>query len=79
MFCFRDKYTINFKAIDKNYKSKDNTTNLYMMINILKLILDEKDYKEMVILIDTEIDKLRSKLISISIENILRIMGYPNV
>jgi len=49
------------------------------MINILKLILDEKDYKEMVILIDTEIDKLRSKLISISIENILRIMGYPNV
>ena len=79
LFCFRDKYTINFKLIDKNYRSKDNTTNLYMMINILKLVLDNEKYNEMVSLIDLEIDKLKSKLVSIYVEDILRIMGYPNV
>ena len=79
LFCFRDKYTINFKSIDMNYKSKDNTTNLYMMINILKLVLDNEEYNEMISLIDFEIDKLRFKLISIRVEDILRIMGYPNV
>ena len=79
LFCFRDKYTINFKLIDKNYKSKDNTTNLYMMINILKLILDNQHYKEMILLIDSEIDILKTKLISINANDILRIMGYPNV
>lgn len=79
LFCFRDKYTINFKLIDKNYKSKDNITNLYMMINILKLVLDNQHYKEMISLIDSEIDILRSKLISINANDILRIMGYPNV
>ena len=79
LFCFRDKYTINYKSIDMNYKSKDNTTNLYMMINILKLVLDNQHYKEMISLIDSEIDILRSKLISINANDILRIMGYPNV
>ena len=79
LFCFRDKYTINFKSIDMNYKSKDNTTNLYMMINILKLVLDNEEYNEMMSLIDLEIDKLRSKLLSIHVEDILGIMGYPNV
>ena len=79
LFCFRDKYTINYKSIDMNYKSKDNTTNLYMMINILKLVLNNEEYNEMMSLIDLEIDKLRSKLVSIQIEDILRIMGYPNV
>ena len=34
LFCFRDKYTINFKMIDKDYKSKDTTTNFYMISNI---------------------------------------------
>lgn len=79
LFCFRDKYTINYKSIDMNYKSKDNTTNLYMMINILKLVLDNEEYNEMMSLIDLEINKLRSKLVSIHVEDILRIMGYPNV
>ena len=79
LFCFRDKYTINFKIIDKYYKSKDNTTNLYMLINTLKLILEKKEYKEMISLINKEIKILKSKLHSINIEDILKIMGYPNV
>ena len=79
LYCFRDKYTINFKMIDKNYKSKDNTTNLYMLINILKLVLDKSNYDEMTSNINLEIKKLESKIKSISICNILKVMGYPNV
>lgn len=79
LFCFRDKYTINFKTIDKKYKPEDNTTNFYMLINSLKLILDRTDYKEMQKLINKEINTLKSKLKSINIEDIMKIMGYPNV
>lgn len=79
LYCFRDKYTINFKVIDKNYKSKDNTTNLYMLMSVLKLVLSKSDYEEMTLNIDLEIKKLESKLKSISINDILKVMGYPNV
>ena len=79
LYCFRDKYTINFKVIDKNYKSKDNTTNLYMLMNVLKLVLSKSDYEEMTSNINLEIKNLESKLKSISINDILKVMGYPNV
>ena len=79
LYCFRDKYTMNFKIIDKNYKSKDNTTNLYMLINVLKLVLSKSNYEDMTSNINLEIKKLDSKLKSIGISNILKVMGYPNV
>lgn len=79
LYCFRDKYTINFKLIDKKYKSEDNTTNLYMLINILKLVLKKEDYDEMIFKINSEIKKLENKLNSISINKVLKIMGYPKV
>lgn len=78
LFCFRDKYTLGFKLIDKNYNLKDNTTNLYMMIKALKLILTKGLYNEMIKRINNEIKILDSKLSSISINDILKIMGYPN-
>lgn len=78
LFCFRDKYTLSFKLIDKNYNIKDNTTNLYMMIKALKLILTKGLYNEMIKRINNEIRILDSKLSSISINDILKIMGYPN-
>ena len=64
---------------DKNYKSKDNTTNLYMLINVLKLVLSKSNYEDMTSNINLEIKKLDSKLKSIGISNILKVMGYPNV
>ncbi len=79
LYCFRDKYTINFKMIDRNYKPKDNTTNFYMIISVLKLVLEKNDYKKMMSDINREINNLKTKLFSIDISNILRIMGYPNV
>lgn len=78
LFCFRDKYTLSFKLIDKNYNLKDNTTNLYMMIKALKLVLTNDLYNEMIKRINNEIKILDSKLSSISINDILKIMGYPN-
>lgn len=78
LFCFRDKYTLSFKIIDKNYTVKDNTTNIYMMIKALKLVLTNDLYNEMIKRINNEIKILDSKLSSISINDILKIMGYPN-
>lgn len=79
LFCFRDKYTLSFKTIDKNYIVNGNSTNLYMMLKVLKLILTPKLYTEMINRINKEINKLDKQLNSISINDILRIMGYPNV
>ena len=79
LFCYRDKYTLKFKEIDVNYKSKDNLTNLYMMIKSMQVILDKRQYNSLIISIEKEIKKLDKKLNSISVKNILRIMGYPNV
>lgn len=79
LFCYRDKYTLKFKEIDSNYVIKDNLTNLYMMIRAMQIVLDKKQYNSLVKAIKKEINKLNNKLNSININNILRIMGYPNV
>ena len=49
-----------------------------MMIKALKLILTKGLYNEMIKRINNEIKILDSKLSSISINDILKIMGYPN-
>lgn len=79
LFCYRDKYTLKFKEIDTNYKSRDNLTNLYMMIRSMQIILDKRQYTSLVKAIGKETKKLESKLNSIDVNDILRIMGYPNV
>ena len=79
LFCFRDKYTLSFKTIDKSYRVNGNSTNLYMMLQALRLVLTPKLYTEMINRINKEINKLEKQLKSININDILRIMGYPNV
>ena len=79
LFCYRDKYTLKFKEIDSNYTPKDNLTNLYMMIRAMQILLEKRQYNSLVKAIEKEINKLNNKLNSININNILRIMGYPNV
>lgn len=79
LFCFRDKYTLSFKTINNKYKINGNTTNMYMMLQVLKLVLTPELYKEMIDRIDKEINILSSNLKAISINDILSIMGYPNV
>ena len=76
LFCFRSKYYIAFKHINGNYKKNGNFTNIYMIIECMKLLLDEEKFKEFKDLFDTEVDKLKEKLNSININNILKIMGF---
>ena len=42
----------------------------------MKVLLDEEKYKEFENLLNTELEKLKGKLIVININDILRIMGY---
>jgi len=79
LFCYRGKYTLSFKYIDKGYISKDNFTNIYMMVRALEFLLNKRQYRSFMTSINREIKKLDSKLNSISVNDILRIMGYPNV
>ena len=76
LFCYRNKYYISFKNIDKNYKRTGNFTNIYMIIQCMKILLDEEKFKEFEDLFNIEVNKLKEKLNSININDILRIMGF---
>ena len=76
LFCYRSKYYISFKNIDKTYKRDGNFTNIYMIMECMKVLLDEEKFKEFKGLFDKEVDKLKEKLNSININDILRIMGF---
>ena len=76
LFCFRSKFYIAFKNIEKNYKRNENSTNLYMIIKCMQVMLDEEKSKEFETLFNIEVDKLKEKLNSININDILRIMGF---
>ena len=76
LFCYRNKYYISFKNIDKNYKRTGNFTNIYMIIQCMKILLDEEKFKEFEDLFNIEVGKLKEKLNSININDILRIMGF---
>ena len=47
-----------------------------MIIECMKVLLDEDKFKEFENLFDKEVDKLKEKLNSIDINDILRIMGF---
>lgn len=76
LFCYRNKYYIAFKNIDKKYKRDNNLTNLYMIMKCMQQLLDEDKYKDFEELFFSEVDNLKEKLNSINIEDILKIMGF---
>lgn len=76
LFCYRNKYYISFKNIDKNYKRDGNFTNIYMIVECMKFLLDKDKFKEFEDLFYTEVGKLKESLNSIDVNDILRIMGF---
>lgn len=76
LFCFRSKFYIAFKNIEKDYKRDGNSTNLYMIIKCMQVMLDEEKFKEFETLFNIEVDRLKEKLKSININDIFRIMGF---
>lgn len=76
LFNYRSKYDISFKNIEPKYNRKEYLCNLYMIIKCMQVLLDEEKYKEFDLLINDEINKLKNKLITVDINEILVIMGY---
>mgnify|MGYP004553683237 CR=1 FL=1 len=77
LFCFRSKSYLSYKEIDKNYKRKDNETNLYMIIKTMEYLLKD-DLKDFITIFNKEVDQLKQELTSIDIKDILTIMGFPS-
>ena len=77
LFCFRSKSYLSYKEIDKNYKRKDNETNLYMIIKAMECLLKD-DFKDFMTIFNKEVDQLKQELTSIDIKDILTIMGFPS-
>ena len=77
LFSFHSKFRISFKYIQKNYNEK--SVNIYMIMKCMESLLPQDKKNEFVKLINNEIKTLDYKLKSIKIDNILNIMGFPNV
>lgn len=77
LYTFHSKFFISYKNIDRFYKIEDDSTNLYMLINCMGKLLNDKDFNKFVKQVNSEINKLSEKLKSISINDILNIMGFP--
>ncbi len=78
MFSFHSKFLIAFKIIDKNYKNKDNSTNIYMIMKSMQQLLDEEKTEMFEKVINLEIEKLKNNIKSIDINLILYLMGFFN-
>lgn len=76
LFSFHSKFLITFKNIEKNYNNKDNSTNIYMIMKSMQVLLDEDKRQEFEDLINVEIDKLKDKVNSVDINIILYLMGF---
>lgn len=77
LYTFHSKFLISYKLIDKTYKINEKSTNLYMVINSMKYLLDNENYNDFLNQINNEINILSGKINCININNILKIMGFP--
>ena len=78
LFSFHSKFLLTFKDIDKNYVNKDNSTNVYMIMKSMQILLDENKKDDFEKLISDEINKLKDKIKSVDINIILYLMGFYN-
>lgn len=78
LYTFHSKFFISFKSVDSTYSMVDKSTNLYMIIKCMGLLLDEKKNKQFIKQVNSEIKKLEKKLKVIDIKSILNIMGFTS-
>lgn len=79
LYTFHSRFFISFNQIDNNYQMKDKSTNFYMLMKCMSFLLDKNKYNQFTKQVNSEIKKLGRRLYSISIDDILNIMGFPNV
>lgn len=77
LYNYTSKFYLSFKLIDNTYTKPDNITNLYMVIRCMEKLLTQEQYEELYNSILEEISKLKDKLNSIDVSDIIRIMGFP--
>lgn len=77
LYSFHSKFLISFKYININYIVKDKSTNIYMIMKSMELLLDKIIAKQFEKSILKEIKKLSKKLKSIKIDDVLHLMGFP--
>jgi len=77
LYNYTSKFYLSFKLIDNTYTKPDNITNLYMVIRCMEKLLTKEQYEELYNSILEEISKLKDKLNSIDVSDIIRIMGFP--
>ena len=75
LYTYRSTFYIR---LDKTKKSPDKAlhTNMYIIIKSLELLLEKEQYDEMIKSINNELNILESKLTSIAIEEVLKVMGF---
>ncbi|MBQ3142838.1 MAG: Abi family protein [Bacilli bacterium] len=75
LYTYRSTFYIR---LDKTKKSPDKAlhTNMYIIIKSLELLLEKEQYEEMIKSINDELKILESKLTSIAIEEVLKVMGF---
>ena len=75
LYTYRSTFYIR---LDKAKKSPDKAlhTNMYIIIKSLELLLEKEQYDEMIMSINNELRILESKLTSITIEEVLKVMGF---
>lgn len=75
LYTYRNTFYIN---LDKAKKSPNKVlhTNMYIVIKSLELLLEKDQYDEMIKCINSELKKLDSKLTSITIDEVLKVMGF---
>ena len=75
LYTYRSTFYIR---LDKTKKSPDKAlhTNMYIIIKSLELLLEKEQYDEIIKSINNELKILESKLTSITIEEVLKVMGF---
>ena len=75
LYTYRSTFYIR---LDKTKKSPDKVlhTNMYIIIKSLELLLENDQAIEMKILITKELDNLKNNLTSITIDEVLKVMGF---
>lgn len=74
------RFFVSFNIIDKTYKtnSKNNETNMYMIMRCMQCLLSDKDGVQLENKIKQELRRLSKKIKTIDIDVILDAMGYPD-
>ncbi len=78
LFTYRNDTFINLDKGRKKLKNKVLHTSLYTIIKCLEILLEKNEYQEFITSVNKEIINLSNSLTSITIMDVLKVMGYSD-